>query len=87
MRNVAAITLGRWIWISPSVPEASRERLLRHEQVHVAQMCRLGILRFLALYVWEYLRNRFRGLPGDEAYRRISFEKEAFAAEEGTEPV
>lgn len=87
MRNVAAITLGRRIWISPSVPEVSRERLLRHERVHVTQMCRLGIVRFLIVYVWEYLRNRLRGLSADEAYRRISFEKEAFAAEDSAEPV
>jgi alkylation response protein AidB-like acyl-CoA dehydrogenase len=57
------------------------QRVLRHERVHVAQMARLGIVRFLLAYVREYARHRLRGLPASQAYRRISFEEEAFAAE------
>lgn len=82
-RNVVAITLGRRIWIASGVQGEARERLLRHERTHVDQMCRLGIPRFLFRYLREYLVNRLHGLSADEAYRRISFEAEAFAAEEG----
>ena len=84
-RNVAAITLGRRIWIASGVQGEARVRLLRHEQVHVDQMCRLGMPRFLFRYLREYLANRLHGLNADEAYRRISFEVEAFAAEEGSD--
>jgi hypothetical protein len=41
----------------------------------------LGLARFLWRYIAEYLRNRRRGMAHHEAYRAISFEAEAFAAE------
>ena len=77
-RNVAAITLGRRIYIA----EGWRaRRSLRHELVHVRQAGELGLARFLWRYVAEYVRNRRRGMAHDDAYRAISFEAEAFAAE------
>ena len=82
-RDVAAITLGRHIWVSAAVRGEAMEALLRHERVHVAQQARLGLLWFLLRYLGEYGANRLRGLGAEEAYRRISFEEEAFAAERG----
>ena len=76
-RNVAAITLGRRIYIA----EEASEEILRHEMVHVRQAGELGLARFLWRYVAEYLRNRRRGMAHHAAYRAISFEVEAFAAE------
>jgi hypothetical protein len=81
LRGVAGLTLGRRIYIAGDVPEAEVPALIRHELVYVAQIGRLGILRFLWRYVREYFGNRWRGLPSHEAYRRISLESEAFAAE------
>jgi hypothetical protein len=81
MRDVAAITLGRRIWVREALPEREMEILLRHELVHVRQMRELGVGRFLLRYVREYVANRRRGLGHDAAYRAISFESEAFAAE------
>ena len=80
-RNVAAITLGRRIWIARELPPAEMEVLLRHELVHVRQMERHGVVVFLARYLGEYLANRCRRMGHDAAYRAISFEREAFAAE------
>ena len=34
----------------------SNQRMLRHELKHVEQYKRLGLLRFLALYLWYWLR-------------------------------
>lgn len=85
LRGVAAITLGRRIYVSPSYldrPARDLERLLRHEVTHVRQINELGLVRFLYRYVGEYIRNRRAGLRSHEAYRRISFEMEAHAAEE-----
>jgi len=76
-RNVAAITLGRRIYIA----EEATEAILRHELVHVRQAGELGLVRFLWRYVAEYVRNRRRGMAHDAAYRAISFEVEAFTAE------
>lgn len=44
-------------------------------------MSDLGLLRFVWRYLREYVRNRLSGMPADAAYRNISFEREAFAAE------
>jgi hypothetical protein len=82
-RQTIAITLGRRIYVAAGHETAS---LLRHELVHVRQAGELGIVRFLWRYVSEYVRNRRRGMPHDEAYRSISFEAEAFAAE-GEQPL
>jgi len=80
-RNVVAITLGRRIWIARALPPAELEVVLRHEMVHVRQMEQLGVPRFLWRYLGEYVRNRLRGMSHDQAYRAISFEREAFAVE------
>lgn len=84
-RNVAAITLGRRIWIARELPPAELEMLLRHELVHVRQMERLGVFVFVLRYLGEYARNRLRGMSHDAAYRAISFEAEAFASERAIE--
>ena len=80
-RGVLAITLGRRVYIAANVAEEEIEQLLRHELVHVRQIARLGILRFYWRYVFEYITLRRRGFSPAEAYQRISFEVEAFAAE------
>jgi hypothetical protein len=83
-REVIGITLGRTIYVSEKYvtdSAAKVERLLRHELVHVQQVNRLGVLRFLWRYVAEYVRNLRSGMPSGEAYRKISFEVEAYEAE------
>ena len=80
-RDVAAITLGRRIWIARELEPARMDALLRHELVHVRQMERHGVFVFLVRYLREYLANRFRRMGHDAAYRAISFEREAFGAE------
>jgi hypothetical protein len=77
LRGVAGITLGRRVYIEGT----DAEGILRHELVHVAQIARLGIVRFYWVWVREYLGHLSSGLPSAEAYRRISLEIEAFAAE------
>lgn len=51
--------------------------LLRHEQVHVGQWRRLGVVGFLTRYVAAYVRGRLAGYPHVGAYRRIPLEIEA----------
>ena len=77
LRGVAGITLGRRVYIEGSDPEG----ILRHELAHVAQIARLGIFRFYWIWVREYLGHRSSGLSSADAYRKISLEIEAFAAE------
>jgi hypothetical protein len=77
-RNTIAITLGRRVYVAA---EHATEAVVRHELVHVRQVGELGLTLFVVKYVAEYLRNRRQGMAHDEAYRAISFEVEAFAAE------
>lgn len=51
--------------------------LLAHELTHVAQYRRRGAAAFLGRYAGEYLGRRLAGAPHREAYRAISFEREA----------
>jgi hypothetical protein len=82
MKDVAAITLGRRIYVRADVAEGYMERLLRHELAHVRQIERHGLLRFYSLYVVEFVRHFRRVRSISRAYALISFEIEAVAAEE-----
>jgi hypothetical protein len=83
--SVIAITLGRRVYVLPSFLNRDRaevERLIRHELEHVRQVNRLTLPVFLVRYGYEFVRNVIRERSIDRAYRAISFEKEAYAAEE-----
>lgn len=53
-------------------------RVLNHERIHTAQMRELGYLPCYLLYFLEWL---VRLTQKGNAYRRISFEREAYAHE------
>jgi hypothetical protein len=82
-----ALTIGRHVFVTRRTARqiasrsASGARLISHELAHVAQFSREGAARFLLRYVREYARGRRRGLSHSAAYRAISFEEEAAAAE------
>ena len=80
--GVVAITLGRRIYLAGRALGSDVEGTLRHELEHVMQINRLGLVRFYFQYLMEYIRNRLAGLSASQAYREISFEREARAAEE-----
>lgn len=70
-----AITI--WTVISVRRAVAENERLLRHEEEHVRQWRRLGVVGFLREYLGAYLAWRWRGLGHKAAYRMIPLEIEA----------
>ena len=82
MKDVAAITLGRRIYVRAGIAESSMERLVRHELAHVRQIERHGLFGFYYLYVAEFVRHFRRVRSIHRAYAMISFEIEAVAAEE-----
>jgi hypothetical protein len=73
--GVRAMTLGRWILVRRG--NEADVTLLAHELVHVQQWREQGAVRFLARYLFEYARNRVRGMRHWPAYEAISFEAEA----------
>ena len=58
-------------------PEPSEE-ITKHEEVHLEQIRRLGVIKFYTRYVLEYFQGRKRGMSHYQAYRNISFEREAY---------
>lgn len=76
----------RWLKIEgivlyPFVLFASKEPhedLNNHERIHCDQIRRDGFFHFYSRYLWEYFCNRRKGMNKDEAYRAISYEREAY---------
>lgn len=59
--------------------------LINHERIHLRQQVELLILPFYVWYLTEYFINRLRGQSKNQAYRNISFEKEAYNNDENLE--
>lgn len=57
----------------------ANERMIRHERIHLRQQAELLVVGFYLLYFGEYLMRRLRTDSWHEAYRSISFEREAYA--------
>ncbi len=75
-RGFAAINFFGVLFVRKDV--VVTERMLNHEKIHTAQMKELGYIFFYILYVLEWLVRLL--LPGN-AYRQISFEREAYTYE------
>lgn len=72
-----AITI--WSVISVRRRAADDPVLLRHEEEHVRQWRRLGVMGFLRAYLGAYVTARIRGHGHWAAYRLIPLEIEAEA--------
>jgi predicted GIY-YIG superfamily endonuclease len=78
-------TFRNTVFIKRGLAADTEKRLLLHEAVHVEQYAEHGTVRFLFLYFKEYLVNLVHMRSHNDAYRAISFEKEARAkASEGS---
>lgn len=76
--GINAIVLYPFVLYCDSKPS---RRIVSHEEVHLDQIKREGAIRFYRRYLVEYLQGRMKGLSHDEAYRDISYEKEAYLKE------
>jgi hypothetical protein len=79
-KGIEGVTYWRYVIVDADVLRGDRNRLARlviHELVHVHQFSTVGYLPFVFSYVRQYLFGRLRGLSGYDAYRAISFEREA----------
>ncbi|MHA6696281.1 hypothetical protein [Chryseobacterium sp. A301] len=59
--------------------------LLNHERIHLRQQLELLVVFFYLWYVIEYYYWFYKLKNGPQAYRRISFEREAYAMEHDRE--
>jgi len=67
------IVLRKDIKGTPSAPF-----VINHEKIHIAQQGELLVIFFILIYFFEYLKGRLKGSSPGEAYRNISFEREAY---------
>jgi len=55
---------------------------INHERIHLRQQAELLVVPFYILYLLEYIIRWFQYRSSQEAYRNISFEREAYEMEE-----
>ena len=60
---------------------ASNKVLLNHEKIHLRQQIEMLVLPFYFFYGTEFLVRFFQYRNWNQAYRNISFEREAYANE------
>lgn len=71
--HFSAINLLGVLFVHPGVYLS--QELINHERIHTRQMLELAVLPFYLLYVLEWM---VRLLMHGNAYRNISFEREAY---------
>jgi len=74
-----AMTIWPFILVNKDLPVRSYPRVMQHEMIHVSQQLQMLLIGFYLQYYIEYLIRRLQYPTWDEAYRNISFEREAYA--------
>ncbi len=57
-------------------------QILNHERIHLRQQVECLLIPFYLIYFGEYLFYRLKLKNHDQAYRSISYEKEAYSNED-----
>ncbi|WP_229236207.1 hypothetical protein [Emticicia sp. TH156] len=79
LSRINGITLFPFIIVRPRNPD---KVLINHERIHIRQQLELLVIPFYIWYVAEWLYHYLRCGEWWTAYRRIGFEKEAYANQE-----
>ncbi|MBQ4822897.1 hypothetical protein [Aquimarina sp. MMG016] len=58
------------------------EAFINHERIHLRQQAELLVVPFYLIYLIEYIVRLFQYRNSPEAYRNISFEREAYEMED-----
>jgi len=78
--KINGITLYPFIFIK-NPEDKSNKVLINHEKIHLRQQLELLVIFFYIWYVVEYYFWLLKLKNPQKAYRRISFEREAYAME------
>ena len=78
--KISAITIFPFIILRKNASRHDRV-LINHEKIHLRQQLELFIIFFYLWYVIEYYYWFFRLRDSFQAYKSISFEREAYAKE------
>lgn len=76
VKGFMAINLFGILFVRSECKGKVTKQVYNHEAIHTAQMKELGYILFYIIYILEWVVRLF--MKGN-AYRNISFEKEAFA--------
>ncbi|AWA28738.1 hypothetical protein HYN48_00775 [Flavobacterium magnum] len=79
-RGYASIAIFPFIIIGRS-GQRQNKVLINHERIHIRQQMELLVVGFFIWYGFEYLIRLCRFRNHQEAYKKISFEAEAYANE------
>ena len=78
--KISGITLFPFIFLQK--PEDRHNKILiNHEKIHIRQQLEMLVIFFYIAYITEYFFWYFTLKNPHQAYRRISFEREAYANE------
>ena len=72
------VWFGKFDWETQMAAERRRQRTIMHEAIHYHQWKELWFVNFPLVYLFYYLKGRFKGMNHDKAYRSIPMEKEAY---------
>ncbi|GAA0730617.1 hypothetical protein GCM10009430_41970 [Aquimarina litoralis] len=79
-RHFVGIAL--WPFIVVKDPRLKEDKVfINHERIHLKQQLELLVLPFYIVYLLEYIIRLFQYGNPREAYRNISFEREAYEME------
>ncbi|MCK8521447.1 hypothetical protein M0D21_07705 [Aquimarina sp. D1M17] len=83
-RHFVGIALWPFIVVKDSFLKHD-ESFINHERIHLRQQAELLVLPFYLIYLIEYVLRLIIYRNSQQAYRNISFEREAYENEENLE--
>ena len=72
--DIYAITLFPFIIIK----DEGNDYVINHEKIHIEQQKELWVIGFYLLYVYYWLKGKFKKQSNGDAYMNIPFEREAY---------
>lgn len=79
-KNVSGMALWPFLLVR-DIDCKKNEVFMNHERIHFRQQMELLVIPFYVWYVVEFLFRRIQSATWQEAYRNISFEREAYENE------
>ena len=83
-KHVSAICLWPFVLFTNAQSKADNT-VIYHEKIHARQQLELLIVPFYLIYIGEYVYYRLIGQTHHQAYRSISFEREAYTHQDNSE--
>ena len=72
--SIGAISIFPFVFSRGKINEVTRN----HETIHFQQQLETGVLFFYIFYLFDFVRNKIKGLSGEEAYMQLRAEREAY---------